>query len=296
MSHCHIITLAHCHVSTLAHYHIVTLAHLHISTLSHQHISTPHHHTLPHYPIITLSAQSLSPQVIASAGGYQSNAAGSLSFTIGETNTQTLSSATHMLTQGFQQPYKMTLNLKAFIQGYYQGGGFMENVLYAQVVTALAGIECDTIQIELRQSTLPYTLVSATTQVIQTNGMVIFNGTAAAGQAYYIVLKHRNALETWSANPVMLTENTLYDFTAAANKAYGDNQVEVESGVWAFYSGDINQDENADLLDASLLEASIANFDFGYFATDLNGDGNVDLLDLPIEETNISNFIFSQHP
>ncbi|MBK7761876.1 MAG: hypothetical protein IPI46_00700 [Bacteroidetes bacterium] len=249
-----------------------------------------------YYPISTLQAQTLSPQVIASAGGYQSNASGSLSFTISETNTQTLTSANHMLTQGFQQPYKMTLNLKAFIQGYYQGGGFMENVLYAQGVTALAGIECDTIQIELRQSTWPYALLSATTQVIQTNGMVIFNGTAAAGQAYYIVLKHRNALETWSANPVMLTENTLYDFTTAANKAYGDNQVEVESGVWAFYSGDINQDENMDLLDASILETSIANFDFGYFATDLNGDGNVDLLDSPMLEVNVNAFIYSVHP
>ncbi|MBK7761903.1 MAG: hypothetical protein IPI46_00835 [Bacteroidetes bacterium] len=249
-----------------------------------------------HYPIITLRAQSLSPQVIASAGGFQTNSAGSLSFTIGETNTLTLSSANNMLTQGFQQPYKMTLNLKAFIQGYYQGGGLMENVLYTQGIVPLANDACDTIQIELRQSTSPYAVVSSTTQVIKTNGTVTFNGTAAAGQAYYIVIKHRNAVETWSANPVMLTENTMYDFTTAANKAYGDNQTEVATNVWAFYSGDINQDENADLLDASLLETDMANFEFGYFATDLNGDGNVDLLDSPILEVNVNNFVFSSKP
>ncbi|MBK7761892.1 MAG: hypothetical protein IPI46_00780 [Bacteroidetes bacterium] len=243
-----------------------------------------------------LLGQSIAPQVIASAGGFQSNAAGSLSFTIGETNTQTLTSANHILTQGFQQPYKMTLNLKAYIQGYYQGGGLMENVLYTQGVTPLPSDACDTIQIELRQSTWPYALVSATKQVIKTNGTVTFNGTAAGGQACYIVIKHRNAVETWSANPVMLTENTMYDFTTAANKAYGDNQTEVATNVWAFYSGDMNQDENADLLDASLLQASIAIFDFGYFATDLNGDGNVDLLDAPILEENVNNFIYSNHP
>ncbi|MBK7761888.1 MAG: hypothetical protein IPI46_00760 [Bacteroidetes bacterium] len=249
-----------------------------------------------HYPIITLKAQTLSPQVIASAGGFQSNAAGSLSFTIGETNTQTLTSANHMLTQGFQQPYKMTLNLKAYIQGYYQGGGLMENVLYTQGVAPFASDACDTIQIELRQSGSPYSVVSSTTQVIKTNGTVTFNGTAAAGQAYYIVLKHRNAVQTWSANPVMLTENTLYDFTTAANKAYGDNQTEVATNVWAFFSGDINQDENADLLDMSILDIDVANFTFGYFATDINGDGNVDLLDAPILDANVNAFVFSNHP
>jgi hypothetical protein len=84
------------------------------------------------------NAQTLSPQVIASAGGYQSNATHSLSFTIGEPNTQTLTSANNILTQGFQQPYKMTLNLKAYLQGYYDGAGLMKNVLYNQGEYAIA--------------------------------------------------------------------------------------------------------------------------------------------------------------
>ncbi len=251
---------------------------------------------LSNYQIVKLNAQSLSPQVIASAGGYHSNANNSLSFTIGETNTQTLSSASNMLTQGFQQPYKMTLNLKAYIQGYYQSSGMMGNVLYTQGITSLPGTECDTMQIELRQSTAPYNLVSANKQVIKRNGTVTFSGTAAIGQSYYIVLKHRNAIQTWSANPVLLNENTTYDFTTAANKAYGSNQTEVEPNVFAFYSGDLNADENIDLLDASNIETDINAFAFGYFATDINGDGNVDLLDSPIVETNINGFVFSSHP
>ncbi len=243
-----------------------------------------------------MNAQSIDRMVIASGGNFYSNATASLSFTIGETNTKTLSSGTTLLTQGFQQPYKMTLNLKAYIQGYYQGAGLMENVLYTQGITAIPGTECDTIQIELRQSTVPYNVVSASKQVINRNGTVTFSGTAAIGQSYYIVLKHRNAIQTWSANPVLLNENTTYDFTTAANKAYGDNQVEVSPNVWAFYSGDLNADENIDLLDASTVETDINAFAFGYFATDINGDGNVDLLDAPIVETNINGFVFSSHP
>ncbi len=71
---------------------------------------------------------------------------------------------------------------------------------------------------------------------------------------------------------------------------------EVEPSIWAFYTGDINQDENVDLLDLGEMEFDIANFAFGYFPTDLNGDGNVDLLDNPMAEENINNFVFSDHP
>jgi hypothetical protein len=89
---------------------------------------------------------------------------------------------------------------------------------------------------------------------------------------------------------------TYYDFTTSANKAYGANQSEVENGVWALFSGDINQDENIDLLDLNNIEIDINNFLFGYLATDINGDGNVDLLDIPIVEGNINDFIFSLKP
>ena len=52
-----------------------------------------------------MSAQSLTPQVIASTGGFSSNNNGSLSYTVGEmTMVQTFSANGNILTQGFQQP------------------------------------------------------------------------------------------------------------------------------------------------------------------------------------------------
>ena len=52
-----------------------------------------------------ISAQSLTPTVIASTGGFSSNANGSLSYTVGEmTMVQTFSANNNILTQGFQQP------------------------------------------------------------------------------------------------------------------------------------------------------------------------------------------------
>lgn len=48
-------------------------------------------------------AQTLSPQVISTAGDYSVGSNGSLSWTIGETITETYTNGNNILTQGFQQ-------------------------------------------------------------------------------------------------------------------------------------------------------------------------------------------------
>jgi hypothetical protein len=59
-----------------------------------------------------MSAQSLTPQVIASTGGFSSNNNGSLSYTVGEmTMVQTFSANGNILTQGFQQPNDLSVGL-----------------------------------------------------------------------------------------------------------------------------------------------------------------------------------------
>ena len=152
----------------------------------------------------------------------------------------------------------------------------------------------DSIRIELRNSNPPY-------QVIESkNAILNIDGTASAVfsniGSYYIAINHRNTVPTWSASPVNITGTVNYDFSDAQIKSYGGNMTEIESGVWAMFSGDVNQDENTDLLDLGFVETDITGFAFGYFPTDINGDGNVDLLDTPIVEVNVSNFIFSSHP
>src|SRR5690349_11746557 len=50
-------------------------------------------------------AQSLTPTVVSSSGGFYSNSSGQLSFTVAEmTMVQTFSQTNNILTQGFQQP------------------------------------------------------------------------------------------------------------------------------------------------------------------------------------------------
>lgn len=67
--------------------------------------------------VFLANAQSLSPTVIASSGGFFSNANGSLSYTVGEmTMVQTFTSSNNILTQGFQQPNDNIVGLLDFVK------------------------------------------------------------------------------------------------------------------------------------------------------------------------------------
>ena len=74
---------------------------------------------------------------------------------------------------------------------------------------------------------------------------------------------------------------------SAQNNAYGDNQKEVEPGVFAIYSGDVNQDGTIDISDQADLSNDLSNFAFGYVLTDLNGDSFVDIVDQSILDNNL---------
>lgn len=189
----------------------------------------------------------------------------------------------------------LTLNIKLFIEGYYNGGGLMAPVRANQGI-GNSSVNVDFITIELHNSVSPFATVASSIVFLKTNGTATATFTNVIPSSYYIVIKHRNAIKTWSALPITTSLITNYDFTTSANQAYGDNMTEVEPGVWAFYSGDISADDNIDLLDLTVMENDINEFAFGFIETDVNGDGNVDLLDSPIVENNVSLFIFSNHP
>jgi hypothetical protein len=189
-----------------------------------------------------------------------------------------------------------TINWKVFIQGYYAGSNTMTPVLSFQGVS-IDPNEVDTLTVQLRDQFDPTIVVATSQAVLQIDGTASFTvPSSVIGNNLYVAIFHRSAVQTWSATPITFSSTTSYDFTTSASQAFFDNQVEVETGVFAIYSGDINQDENVDIFDAPELDSDIANFFFGYYRTDLNGDGNVDIFDSPILDANISNFIFSAHP
>lgn len=131
------------------------------------------------------------------------------------------------------------INIKVFLQGYMNVNNSMTPVLQNQGVGSNSQ-HVDSIEIILID---PNTLLPVVTvpTILLTDGTATCSFPALNG-LYYILVKHRNTLLTWSASPVMINSQPVtYDFTTAANKAYGDNQVEIAPNIYAFYSGDLTQ-------------------------------------------------------
>lgn len=194
-------------------------------------------------------------------------------------------------------PCSVTLNLKAYIEGYYIGSGFMQPVLLNEGIGSSTTIT-DDITIELHQAISPFTLAFTASSTMATDGTISCTFPAAAyGNTYYIVLKHRSGLTTWSKNPIILNATTIsYNFSDAITKAFGDNLKNIEPGVFAMYSGDVNQDLSIDVFDFLAIENDIVNGNSGYLSADINGDGVVDIFDFLILEINIVNGISASTP
>jgi hypothetical protein len=182
------------------------------------------------------------------------------------------------------------VNLKVFIEGYYVGGSGMRPVQSNQGIGNSA-TDTDLITVQLRNSTT-HTLEASIITTLQTDGNAVCTFPSGPNGSYYLTVKGTNFIETWSANPINVgPTTTTYDFSTAANKAFGNNMAELEPGVFGCFSGDLNQDELIDSSDYSLWETDANNFEFGNFNTDLNGDGNVDSSDYSLWESNSNNFI-----
>lgn len=192
----------------------------------------------------------------------------------------------------------ITLNMKMYLQGYYMGGGVMQNVLFNQGVEVNPSTNCDNVDVELHDVSDPTIIVATATGMLLTDGtMSVTLPSSANGGSYYIAIKHRNTVQTWSADPVTLGSVTSYDFTTDAGQAYGSNMIEIEPGIWAFYSGDVTQDEFMGSDDVSIIDNdNLAGLSFDFLATDINGDGFVGSDDVSIADNNNLAGVFSQHP
>ena len=179
------------------------------------------------------------------------------------------------------QPLPFELSITSLIEGFYDGFTMVP----------------DSVTIQLRNTFIPYTLVEQKETVLNSlgQGTELFTSLTNA-TPYYVVIKHRNSIETWSANPQSFYFGTLnYDFTTDSAKAYGFN-MKKKGTKWCIYGGDIIRDEFIDGSDVSdcFTDASIGQS--GYVITDLTGDDFVDGTDVSIVFNNASLGIGSSHP
>ncbi len=189
-----------------------------------------------------------------------------------------------------------TLTLNVILEGLFNGTNM--NPVQDDMGDYIGPNAADYIDIELRNSTNPSIIESSlTNQILGINGICQINIPASLSDAYYITIKHRNSIATWSANPVSFTNQSVnYNFTDASNKAYGDNLKQVAAGIYAIYVGDVNQDEVIDLSDLVNMDFDLTYGTVDYIVYDLNGDGVVDLSDLVTIDENLTNGCVSLYP
>jgi PKD repeat protein len=193
-------------------------------------------------------------------------------------------------------PLVKTLNVKVFLEGLYSSStpGMMEQARNSNSPQFGPGI-ADQISIRLYDvNDLTQPAFSSQAVDLQTDGNATIGDLPFSLHGeYYIVIRHRNSIETWSAQPVIFSGAgpIEYDFTVSANKAYGNNQKSLGSNKFAVYAGDINQDGVIDGSDMSQTDNAVSQFLSGYLQEDINGDGIIDGSDMSIIDNNSTDFI-----
>ncbi|MBK7159935.1 MAG: hypothetical protein IPH77_15740 [Ignavibacteria bacterium] len=174
-----------------------------------------------------------------------------------------------------------TLNLTAFMEGFYNSAS---NIMIS-----------DTVRVFLRNATFPYAIIDSTKSTLNSSGSGAFTFSYPVnGVNYFIVIKHRNSIETWSKTAQAFTGGSLtYNFSSSNTQAFGNNMKQIDASPVRFgiYSGDINQDGTIDATDVSNADNDAFNSVGGYVNTDVTGDNFVDAADVSIVDNNAFNSV-----
>ncbi len=101
---------------------------------------------------------------------------------------------------GYQVITSPTLNLKVFFESYYAGN----NSMLAIVDPINSPTVFDTITVELHHTFYPFNLAYKTKGIISTHGKGQFSyPSSVLSQSFYLAIRCRNSVETWSKNPVL---------------------------------------------------------------------------------------------
>ena len=158
----------------------------------------------------------------------------------------------------------------------------------------------DTVTVYLHRSDFPNVVVDSSKGVAGPNAVVqdLFFKRALTG-TYYRVVKHRNALETWSnvGTGYVRGNGSSHNFVPN-NASYGNNMATVSISPFykGQYSGDIDQNGIIDLADVIGIYNDALNFVTGYEVTDVDGNMVTDLSDLLYGYNNAANFVAVVRP
>jgi len=210
--------------------------------------------------ICCAKSQSLSPSVIASSGGYSTGTSASLSWTLGEIATETISNGGYILTQGFQQPVEgiviagINLDLLVYLEGPFsvtQMGTSLNseglipfshpyntapwNYSGSESVLSIPNPDVvDWVLIELRDaanagSATPSTRIARQAafilkdgSVVGTDGSSILQFNNSFSQQLFVIVWHRNHLGIMTSTGISASGGVYaYDFSTSESQVHG---------------------------------------------------------------------------
>ncbi len=202
-----------------------------------------------------------------------------------------------------QPEQNKVLDLRVFLEGFFD----VNTLEMRQAQDAdpdgntwnkFPGTTVDTLMVQLADAVTWDLLYTAAGTSINPDGTLTVTVPSTFSGDYYIVVKHRSSIETWSANPVSFAPGYIaYDFTVASSQAFGSNQKDLtgEGNVYGLFSGDITsmfpeiQDGYVDIFDNVDVFNNAQSGSYGYMPPDLNGDGYCDIFDMVIVFNNMQN-------
>lgn len=197
--------------------------------------------------------------------------------------------------KNYTLPVPTDYNITVIAQGFYNGATLNK---------------ADTVRVYLRNNTAPYSIVDSAAAVINVNtftGTFCFN--YAPSGTYYLQVRQRNHLETWSkSGGESYTAGSVnsFNFTTSSSQAYGSNQI-LSGSKYCMYGGDVAggissgeiynyQDGSIDAADLSAIDNDALNSLSGYYPSDVTGDDFVDSGDLSITDNNSLLSVFTARP
>ncbi|MEI8204891.1 MAG: hypothetical protein WCH34_17860 [Bacteroidota bacterium] len=211
--------------------------------------------------------------------------------------------------------YTTLIHFKLYLEGLYipNSNGYMQATLDYDFINQAYFYKwgpniADSINIEIWDTSCNY--IASYYAKLNTNGncYVSINGIPYGN--YYFGIITRNHLVTYSQIVPCSTATVNYNFSTAVTQAYKwsggeDPQVEVESGIWAFYLGDIfgvvggtniYQDGLVDFDDYNVFEPDFLNNALGYLPSDFDGNGQVNINDSLLIAPRINAGNYAQYP
>jgi hypothetical protein len=215
-------------------------------------------------------------------------------------------------------------NITVFLEGPYiaNSGGFMNHALvdggYLPTISPYDNEDIgslpdvspnyivDWLQIELRTTPTGITEESFNAfllddgSVVSTNGGNGFELYFTNGNSYYFVVRHRNHLDIMSNSTYTFgntsEQATDIDLTVLAN-VYGTNGVkQKETGIYAMWAGDADNDGRILSPDLSAWNSDFGIVPYGYHYTDINLNARVDAPDQAIWKLNFGVAPYAQVP